>query len=504
MATQAGVIGLARFLGRAGAPCAGGAAAAFSTAGGVAAYKLPELPYAYAALEPVISGQIMELHHAKHHAAYVANLNKALEEYADAEAKHDLQQMIALQPAINFNGGGHINHDIFWTNLAPEKDAAPLSGPLLDAVKAQWGSQEAFVSTFSAKTAAVQGSGWGWLGYNKASGALEIATCANQDPLAAKGLVPLLGIDVWEHAYYLQYKNVRPDYLKAIWRVVNWDNVAARYAAAKGAIEAQHPPSPPGYASLGGAPMLSGSPERSSSSRSARRPHASCCAALMMWWRLIDCFRSSQEQQQAVQAARPRPAPEPRLGHYVAPAVSPSPRAGSLSSCDDDQDYERGTLLPKRHTPEPGARPGASTSAAAVVATAAGGAVAAAAAAAHEADAAAQEAPRHRRTGSDSSRGKPHAEGVRARVLPGGGAKGGKGGTIAASEYAAVAELLGVDGDDEDFCPTCLEPYTDDNPKIFTRCGHNFHMQCIYAWLERKSTCPLCESAMDLQDDILL
>ncbi|WIA32351.1 hypothetical protein OEZ86_003186 [Tetradesmus obliquus] len=229
------VINLARFLGRAAEPAAAAQSSAlqYSTVGGVAAYKLPDLPYDHSALEPVISGEIMELHHKKHHAAYVTNLNKALEEYADAESNKDLQKMISLQSAINFNGGGHINHDIFWTNLCPEKDAAPPSGELLAAIEAKWGSLDKFTATFSAKTAAVQGSGWGWLGLNKETKALEIATCANQDPLAAKGLVPLLGIDVWEHAYYLQYKNVRPDYLKAIWKVVNWENVAQRYKAAK-------------------------------------------------------------------------------------------------------------------------------------------------------------------------------------------------------------------------------------------------------------------------------
>lgn len=225
------LISLARFLPE--AAVAAGAAARFSTAGGVAAYKLPDLPYAYAALEPVISGTIMELHHSKHHAGYVANLNKALEEYADAEAKRDLQKMIALQGAINFNGGGHINHDIFWTNLAPEKDCRPPSGDLLKGIEARWGSLDKFIATFNTQTAAVQGSGWGWLGYNKATGGLEISTCANQDPLAKTGLVPLLGVDVWEHAYYLQYKNVRPDYLKAIWRIVNWENVEQRLAAAR-------------------------------------------------------------------------------------------------------------------------------------------------------------------------------------------------------------------------------------------------------------------------------
>ncbi|EFJ40809.1 superoxide dismutase [Mn] [Volvox carteri f. nagariensis] len=195
--------------------------------------KLPDLPYSYGALEPYISGHIMELHHAKHHAAYVANLNKALEQQAEAEAKGDVSKLITLQGAIKFNGGGHINHDIFWTNLIPAKDFEPPSGELKTMIEAQWKSLDSFISTFNAQTAAVQGSGWGWLGYNKGTGRLEITTMPNQDPLSVTGLVPLLGVDVWEHAYYLQYKNVRPDYLKAIWNVVNWKNVADRLAAAK-------------------------------------------------------------------------------------------------------------------------------------------------------------------------------------------------------------------------------------------------------------------------------
>lgn len=194
---------------------------------------LPELPYEYSSLEPFINGQIMEIHHSKHHAAYVTNFNKAQEQYAEAEHKMDLQKMIALQGAIKFNGGGHVNHDIFWTNLCPPKEYQLPSGELLAAIEAKWKTLDNFQTTFSATTAAVQGSGWGWLGYNKASGALEIATLANQDPLSTTGLVPLLGIDVWEHAYYLQYKNVRPDYLKAVWNIVNWKNVESRLAAAK-------------------------------------------------------------------------------------------------------------------------------------------------------------------------------------------------------------------------------------------------------------------------------
>lgn len=198
------------------------------------AYQLPNLPYAYDALEPVISEEIMKLHHTKHHQTYVNNLNAALEKYAEAEKKQDLPAMIALEPAIRFNGGGHINHSIFWTNLAPKSQGggeAP-TGMLLDALKANFGSFDAFVEKFNALTVAIQGSGWGWLAYNKANGKLILTTCLNQDPLSTQGHIPLLGIDVWEHAYYLQYKNVRADYLKAVWGIINWKNVAERFSAA--------------------------------------------------------------------------------------------------------------------------------------------------------------------------------------------------------------------------------------------------------------------------------
>eukprot|EP01023_Acetabularia_acetabulum_P010223 TRINITY_DN1467_c0_g1_i2.p1 TRINITY_DN1467_c0_g1~~TRINITY_DN1467_c0_g1_i2.p1 ORF type:complete len:220 (-),score=40.25 TRINITY_DN1467_c0_g1_i2:187-846(-) len=200
---------------------------------GIATVSLPDLGYDYGALEPHISADIMQLHHSKHHATYVANYNKTLEQYAEAEIKGDTAAMIALHPALKFNGGGHVNHSIFWKNLCPAKDYAPPSGDLLESINLEFGSYDDFVSNFNTTTAAVQGSGWGWLGYNKLSGKLQISTCSNQDPLSITGLVPLLGIDVWEHAYYLQYKNVRPDYLKAVWNVVNWTDVAQRYAQAK-------------------------------------------------------------------------------------------------------------------------------------------------------------------------------------------------------------------------------------------------------------------------------
>ncbi len=196
-------------------------------------HELPKLPYDYDALEPVISKEIMELHHQKHHNAYVTNLNKALESYKTA----DLDQQIALQGVIRFNGGGHINHSIFWTNLAPKNQGGgePPRGELAEQIKQRWGSLENFIEIFNGQAGPLQGSGWCWLAYSKTSRQLVIHTCNNQDPLfATTGLVPLLGIDVWEHAYYLQYKNVRPDYLKNIWQVVNWVNVAERYEKAQG------------------------------------------------------------------------------------------------------------------------------------------------------------------------------------------------------------------------------------------------------------------------------
>lgn len=198
-------------------------------------YKLPDLPYDFSALEPVISAEIMQLHYTKHHQAYVNNLNAALEKYHEAESKGDVAGMIAHQQAIKFNGGGHVNHSIFWTTLAPVGKGggeAP-HGELASAIKGEFGSFETFVEKLSAASVAIQGSGWGWLGLNKASGKLIIASCANQDPLSTLGHEPLFGIDVWEHAYYLQYKNVRADYVKNIWKIVNWKNVEERYSKAR-------------------------------------------------------------------------------------------------------------------------------------------------------------------------------------------------------------------------------------------------------------------------------
>lgn len=200
-------------------------------------YQLPDLPYDYKALEPVISAEIMELHYGKHHKGYVTNLNMALEKYHEAESKNDVSQMVALQSAIKFNGGGHINHSIFWTILGPISKGAggEPTGDLAKMIQRDFASFEAFKEKLNTAATAIQGSGWGWLGYNKGQKRLEIATCSNQDPLSTLGLVPLLGIDVWEHAYYLQYKNVRADYVKAIWQIFHWKHIEERFTKAIGA-----------------------------------------------------------------------------------------------------------------------------------------------------------------------------------------------------------------------------------------------------------------------------
>jgi len=202
------------------------------TCGARQKHTLPDLPYDYGDLEPFISADIMKLHHSKHHATYVNNLNVAEEKLAEAQAKGDVNTIVSLGAALKFNGGGHINHSIFWQNMSP--DGGEPSGALLDAINKDFGSVDNMKAKLSATTVGIQGSGWGWLGFNKAANRLEITTCANQDPLmATTGLVPLFGIDVWEHAYYLQYKNVRPDYVNAIWSVANWKDIGQRFDGAQ-------------------------------------------------------------------------------------------------------------------------------------------------------------------------------------------------------------------------------------------------------------------------------
>lgn len=196
----------------------------------VTTFTLPKLPYAYDALEPSISAQIMELHHSKHHQTYVTNLNKALQTYSTAVASNDIPAQIALQPAIKFNGGGHINHSLFWLNLAPAKspdskiDAAPR---LTAEIEKTWGGFDQFKNAFTAALLGIQGSGWGWLVKENRAG-LRIVTTKDQDPVVG-GEVPIFGVDMWEHAYYLQYLNGKAAYVQNIWDVINWKTAEQRY-----------------------------------------------------------------------------------------------------------------------------------------------------------------------------------------------------------------------------------------------------------------------------------
>jgi len=192
-------------------------------------HTLPDLSYDYSALEPHINAEIMELHHSKHHQTYVNNLNAAEEQLEEALAKGDASKVISLGPALRFNGGGHLNHAIFWQTLSPHGNAEP-EGKLLEAIQRDFGSFEAMKTRLSAMSVGIQGSGWGWLGLDKTDGKLKLSAQPNQDPLeACTGLYPLFGIDVWEHAYYLQYKNVRPKYVEEIFKVADWKEVAKRF-----------------------------------------------------------------------------------------------------------------------------------------------------------------------------------------------------------------------------------------------------------------------------------
>lgn len=199
-------------------------------------FTLPNLPYAFDALEPHIDAQTMEIHHGKHHNGYVTNLNKAIEG-TENEGK-SLEELVekagSISTAVRNNGGGHWNHSFFWEILAPNAGGEP-TGELAEAIKETFGSFEDFKKKFNEAAATRFGSGWAWLIVK--DGKLEVTSTPNQDnPLMdvaeVKG-TPVLGVDVWEHAYYLKYKNLRPDYLTAIWNVINWDKVAEHYAAAK-------------------------------------------------------------------------------------------------------------------------------------------------------------------------------------------------------------------------------------------------------------------------------
>jgi len=197
----------------------------------MADYTLPELPYDYSALEPSISGKIMELHHSKHHNTYVTGANTALAQLAEARDAGALANVNKLEKDLAFNLGGHVNHSIFWTNMGPDKGGEP-TGELAAAIADQFGSFEKFVAHFTATALGVQGSGWSVLAYDSIGQKLAIFQLFDQQGNVPLGLVPLLMLDVWEHAYYLDYLNVRADYVKAFWNIVNWDNVATRFTTA--------------------------------------------------------------------------------------------------------------------------------------------------------------------------------------------------------------------------------------------------------------------------------
>jgi Fe-Mn family superoxide dismutase len=200
-------------------------------------HELPTLPYAYDALEPYIDARTMEIHYSKHHAGYVNGLNNALADYPNLQEKAVDKLLTnldalpdAIRTAVRNSGGGHSNHTLFWEVMGPGAGGKP-SGDLADAIAASFGSFEAFKETFSKAAATRFGSGWAWL-VKKTEGGLEVLSTANQDTPISQGLNPILGLDVWEHAYYLKYQNRRPDYIEAWWNVVNWATVEKKYTEA--------------------------------------------------------------------------------------------------------------------------------------------------------------------------------------------------------------------------------------------------------------------------------
>ncbi len=203
------------------------------------AYELPPLPYSHDALEPHIDTQTMQIHHGKHHNAYVTNLNKALEQH-DALAAQSIEALVGnmstvpedIRGAVRNNGGGHANHSLFWTVMAPGKGGAP-TGALAEKIDATFGGFEAFKEQFAKAGATRFGSGWAWLSL-EGGGNLVVESTPNQDSPLMEGRTPLLGLDVWEHAYYLNYQNRRPDYIAAFWNLVDWDAVNERYTTAVG------------------------------------------------------------------------------------------------------------------------------------------------------------------------------------------------------------------------------------------------------------------------------
>ena len=203
----------------------------------MAKYELPQLPYAYDALEPHIDKETMNIHHTKHHNTYVTNVNAALESYPELAAK-SVEALIsnmeevpeAIRTAVRNNGGGHANHSLFWTILSPNGGGEPV-GELAAAINAKFGSYAAFKEEFAKAATTRFGSGWAWLAVN--NGEIEVTSTPNQDSPLMEGKTPVLGLDVWEHAYYLNYQNRRPDYISAFWNVVDWNAVEKRYQEAK-------------------------------------------------------------------------------------------------------------------------------------------------------------------------------------------------------------------------------------------------------------------------------
>ncbi|MEK3725938.1 superoxide dismutase [Paenibacillus sp. FSL H8-0034] len=203
------------------------------------AHQLPALPYANNALEPHIDETTMMIHHDRHHNAYVTNLNAALEAHPDLQSK-SIEELISnldsipegIRAAVRNNGGGHANHSLFWEIIGPNGGGAP-SGALADAINAELGGFDKFKEDLAKAGATRFGSGWAWLSVTPA-GKLVVSSTPNQDSPISEGNTPILGLDVWEHAYYLKYQNKRPDYISAFWNVVNWDEVGKRYAAAAG------------------------------------------------------------------------------------------------------------------------------------------------------------------------------------------------------------------------------------------------------------------------------
>ncbi|MBG6214042.1 Fe-Mn family superoxide dismutase [Cryobacterium sp. CAN_C3] len=198
----------------------------------MAEYTLPTLDYDYAALEPSISGTIMELHHGKHHQAYVTGANTALAQLADARDSGNLANVNKLEKDLAFNLGGHVNHSIFWTNLSPNGGDKPV-GELAAAIDDHFGSFDKFQAHFTAAALGVQGSGWAVLAWDSIGQRLIIQQFFDQQSNFAAGTVPVLMLDVWEHAYYLDYRNVRADYVKAFWNIANWANVQERFTVAR-------------------------------------------------------------------------------------------------------------------------------------------------------------------------------------------------------------------------------------------------------------------------------